>query len=841
MGRVARPRAPAGASGFDAIAVALQELRGRAGHPSYAEIARLVSDARAASGVPPGEARVAKSTVYDIFRTGRQRLDSDLVAEVVAVLGADAAEAARWAEECRRAQQAHAAQESAGVRADLPPEEHFVGRDDHVARIAAAEPGAVFAITGLAGAGKTTLAVEAARRLLADGRSDGVLLADLRGFDADLPPAAPRAVAAGLLRLLGDSSRVPGDPAEAVAALAGELAADDPRVLVLDDAADTEQVVALAGCNPSGITLVTSRRRLELSDTDTIELGDLDAADAARLLSEIAGHSDDATDPAALQIVTATGLLPLTVSLTAGRMAQRVGWSMADHLAALAERPARLGDDLHAGLEASYQLLAPASRAVLRQLADQPCADLTLVQVAALTGRAESEAASVLAELRELHLVGMSGPRRFALHDAVRMFARDQAIELDRPSDRVAALGRLARHLLVMAWSAHRARFDGVPWEYQPPDDLDLVALDDDEGRAWLADNVDSVLAIAQSGARIGRPLLGCELSGATTWWLNHTLRLHDAEQLHRQAIAAAEAGGTDRPGTSMLLARARLGLGQTLAFLARFEEAATVLETARSELVAADDAGGERKAVNALSVIATMQGRHDDAIAGFQRAAELASRIGDLFGESQAVDNLSVVHHRSGRPELAVAASRRAQALAEQLGDLDQLTDYVLNMVDPLLAMGDATAARDAARRGVDLARRRGHPSLPRGLANLALASEALGEYGETRAHLLEALDNSVQTGLRSGQIEILTELGRLDLRLGETETARGHYAAAAQVAEESDIPLGVARATEGLGSVAEASGDSALAHRHWRRALELFEQVGSEEAAPLRERLRS
>ncbi|WP_125592221.1 ATP-binding protein [Amycolatopsis balhimycina] len=61
------------------------------------------------------------------------------------------------------------------------------------------------AFAGVAGVGKTTLAVHLSHRILARGGDRTVLFANLRGFDPAGPPADPFAVLESFLRLLGVS------------------------------------------------------------------------------------------------------------------------------------------------------------------------------------------------------------------------------------------------------------------------------------------------------------------------------------------------------------------------------------------------------------------------------------------------------------------------------------------------------------------------------------------------------------------------------------------------------------------------------------------------------------
>ncbi len=81
---------------YDDFASALQRLRVQAGAPSYTELATRIAQNREARGVAPAAARVARSSVYDVFRPGRKRLNAELVEEIVHALGRSHDEATAW-------------------------------------------------------------------------------------------------------------------------------------------------------------------------------------------------------------------------------------------------------------------------------------------------------------------------------------------------------------------------------------------------------------------------------------------------------------------------------------------------------------------------------------------------------------------------------------------------------------------------------------------------------------------------------------------------------------------------------------------------------------------------
>ncbi len=90
---------------LDALALDLRDLRTSQG-VSYREIAARIIRRRESEGVPPAAAMVAHTTVSDVFRLGRSRINADLVAEIVRALGVGEAKAAAWRERGIRAQAA---------------------------------------------------------------------------------------------------------------------------------------------------------------------------------------------------------------------------------------------------------------------------------------------------------------------------------------------------------------------------------------------------------------------------------------------------------------------------------------------------------------------------------------------------------------------------------------------------------------------------------------------------------------------------------------------------------------------------------------------------------------
>ncbi|OKI38902.1 hypothetical protein A6A25_01485 [Saccharothrix sp. CB00851] len=146
----------------------------------------------------------------------------------------------------------------------VPPEVSlFVGRERELAALdeATLEPGAVVLLHGIGGVGKTALALSWANRRR-DRFGDGDLHVNLHGFDAAGRPVEPASAAEALLVSLGVRPEdVPAGLAERTTLLRATMAGRR-ILLVLDNAADSDQVIPLLPGTPTVTVLVTSRNQL---------------------------------------------------------------------------------------------------------------------------------------------------------------------------------------------------------------------------------------------------------------------------------------------------------------------------------------------------------------------------------------------------------------------------------------------------------------------------------------------------------------------------------------------------------------------------------------------------
>ncbi|MEW2380412.1 BTAD domain-containing putative transcriptional regulator [Micromonospora sp. NPDC047812] len=337
-----------------------------------------------------------------------------------------------------------------GVRpAMLPPGVgDFAGREEELnglLRVLTAEPKAcppVAVVTGMAGVGKSTLALHAAH-LTRTAFPDGQLYADLgraRGNAVE-----PYDVLGWFLRSLGHAeSAIPKGLDERIRLYRSQLAGR--RLLVmLDGTADYAQVSPLLPGDPGCQVIVTSRLRMpELAGATSIEVGTLDRRQALALLGRIIGAQRVAEEAeAAARIVELCGRLSLGVRVAGSRLLARPHWSLgylADRLADERYRldELRLGSmDVRERLDSSYHQLADLGQLALRRLAllrTPAFPSWCTAEVLGVSRHAGEEVGENLVDARLLEIVESDGGRRqrFRFHDLVRVFAREKADQADR-------------------------------------------------------------------------------------------------------------------------------------------------------------------------------------------------------------------------------------------------------------------------------------------------------------------------------------------------------------------------------------------------------------------------
>ncbi|MGC4892102.1 tetratricopeptide repeat protein [Micromonospora sp. DT227] len=602
-------------------------------------------------------------------------------------------------------------------------------------------------ISGMAGVGKTSLALKAAWGLRRDF-PDGQLYIDLRGGDD-----RPVAVAYGLARLLKalgvEARAVPGDEDEA-AALYRSVLADRRVLIVLDNAHNAAQIRLLLPGPGGSAVLVTSRNQCaELDGATTTLLPVFTSDEALDLLRIKLGAARVHTERGAAEaLVDACGRLPIAVRLMAGRLAGGPGSTVAEVLQGLTDERLRLarlslGDrTVTSSFAISCRALPAAAAEVFHAAALIPGEDFSATAVAALLGAEPRGVRTALEHLVAENLLQSGGPGRYRYHDLLRLYALRAGETRETPVDRAAALGRLYTWYLTRTASAMDLLYADM---VRLPIDVDPTGHpfpDLDAATGWLSQEAANLFAAIGAAAADGH--------GARSWQL--------ADQLRGYFFVS----------------------GDVLAWLA----------TGSAGLAAAEAAG------NVLAQAAMHQtigqahwaaGKHHLAADAYRRGIEAARVSGWLVGEAYLSHNLGLVKAELGHPDEAQELYQRALTLGDgpefhhvravTLNDLGTLCHERGQLAE---AAGYLTAAQQLNERSAR------HPSAMANRHNLAMVLRQMEDFEPARAHFETALDHYRRTGSTLRELSVLDELSQLDRQLHEWVSAVHNAAEALRLARK-------------------------------------------------------
>jgi DNA-binding SARP family transcriptional activator len=319
----------------------------------------------------------------------------------------------------------------------LPPDvPAFVDRDEELARITARLTSGAqrCAVHGLAGVGKTALALHAAHEV-AGLFPDGQVYLDLGAGAAQVQLRPAEVVGRLLAALTVPASELPTEEDRA-AALLRTVLAGRRLLLVLDDVLDTAQIRHVLPAAPGSAVIIAGRPATAVVEgAGQIRLGRLPVAAAVNLIRRYAGvERVDADRASAARLARACDHLPLALRIAATRLAQRPEWTVRDLADRLADPQRRLdtlacdGLSVVESLRGSARLLQRVGdRTATRTLRMLGALDLPVVRadaLAVLLEESEAVAERTAERLVDAGLIETVSIGRYRIPELVRLWAR---------------------------------------------------------------------------------------------------------------------------------------------------------------------------------------------------------------------------------------------------------------------------------------------------------------------------------------------------------------------------------------------------------------------------------
>ena len=655
----------------------------------------------------------------------------------------------------------------------------FIGREQELAEIAALlDRNRLVTLTGLAGTGKTRLALQVAAEVL-DLFPDGAWFVELAHLTD--PALVPQAILAGL--------RLHEQPGRESMAVLKDALATQKLLLILDNCEHLLEACARAAdavlhVAPNVRVLATSREGLNIAgganypvhalplpDVSITAAQEILHVDSVRLFTDRAEavqpnfRLTDANAACLAQICTRLDGIPLALELAAARVGgmtlEQID-SRLDHRFRLLTGGSRTAlprqRTLQATIDWSHNLLSDAEKMFFRRLAVFSGGwPLEAAQQVAVTGELDGEdALELLAGLVEKSLVVLDQTaERYSMLETVHEYALDRLREAgEEASMRARHLDHWVRRIT----------------------DSDPDAATDESSIAPLARDVDNLFAAAGWCEAVdGGIQKGLALMGATRFWM----------------------------------------------VVAQFDRAFQATRRLLEHPDALPRNHARQCALHTFAQMGGWSGRTEGIIEAVEESLAIARELSDIRGEAEALHTIGMGRALFGDDPAAIECFRQAVPLAERAG-LPLLIGMILNnWGESLRTMGDLEGAERKYEESLPYKARYTH-ALAIGYLNLCLVALGRGQIERARERLLQTFATITESHFPSRPTR-----GAVEITASYLVTVKD-FANAARLRAASDMHL--LRAGEAPNRADQIATDPMLAQAREALGAEAFVQLQQE-----------
>ena len=622
------------------------------------------------------------------------------------------------------------------------PEPCFLHREEEITWLnKRLHPGAVVAVCGPGGMGKSALAAQAVSKLEASRFPDGIIFHSFYH-----KPSTEQA-----LQSICEAFQVEAktDLASTVRqALSGRKA-----LLMLDGTEEADDLQAVLRLRGQCGVLITSRKRNDAQGI-RLDLKPLEEQPAAEVFRQYSGLAAD--DPSVAAICKLLGGWPVGLRI-AGRYCSSTGESAAAYLRWLEQEPFKeLGDGQHQ--EENAALLLRRSVAAVSWKGQVALSVIAVLAFAPFTER------PIVFFLKN---VNYSTPWEFCRW-LKRLIAHRRNWLLYYSDDDV----RCCRDVLNELVNLGLLEKQDECWKVSHALIHVYVRSELTLKRMWIKGLARFYIAFAQEQSAAGKDGYACLDEERA-----HCLRLMEsclASELWQEVKYLVGAINTylDRQGW--------------------WTERLAALEMRLKAARQADDRRDEGVCLNELGTTCYKRGEYDKSIAWFEQSLPIWRELGDRQGEGATLNNIAAIYRQQGKYELALQTYQKALSIQREIGDRKGEGTTLNNIANVYMHQGEWETALPYLEQTLPLWREIGD-TIGEGttLNNIAWIYRAQGNHAKALEYFKQGLSIQQQFGDKAGEAQLRQNIGFIYKDLGDLAKAEEYIAQAVQIAEQIGHPL--------------------------------------------------
>jgi tetratricopeptide (TPR) repeat protein len=565
---------------------------------------------------------------------------------------------------------------------------------------------ALAVLTGIAGVGKSAIAIHAAYQLKPDF-PDAQLYINLRGTESQ--PTEPFQVLASFIRALAENDQPLPETLTERTNLYRSLLSKKRAIIILDNAYNEAQIRPLLPLNCACAVIITTRQEMASEAAATLEIEAMREPDALKLLEYWVGSDRIFAEPeAAKTIINLCRKLPLAICIIGGIFTDKPDWQLEDCAQKLSlERQRllslRLSDLVtRASISLSYQELAENTARLFRLLALLTGTTFSGAIAAALLECDKTSAIASLDQLVDQQLIEIVSVDRYRFHDLVRLFAKGQLAKEEPTLSRQAARLRISRWYLETAQimdlalnSDNYHKFSSALKSTDTAQNLAITALN------WFELEQTNLLAALKWAHQVKDWEIVVSLATNLVNFFNLYGSWDDWQQTQEMAWEAIQVLEqlTDNSLAQQELhfkkAQILANLGNVYSLKSDWQKASESYQLSLSLFEELGNRLGVAKTLGNWANVESRQGEWQKANVAYQQSLSIFSELKDNESEGQTLANFGILWAQQNQTEKAAELWQEALVkLPKDLPKAKRISQW-LNLMKPVVEMHNQEIAQ--------------------------------------------------------------------------------------------------------------------------------------------------